>query len=82
MKGIELTIDLDESLYLALRLRAAQDRADPVQVVKSVLRRALTGELAAAQGAPPLASVLRYALADSMSCEDGKASRPAILHCK
>jgi hypothetical protein len=60
MGGVELTIELDEPLYLALRLRAARERVNPAEVVNSILRKALPGELAVASGAPPLATVIRY----------------------
>jgi hypothetical protein len=60
MNGVELTIEMDESVYLALRLRAARERAEPSGIVNSILRAALPGELEVVAGSPPLANVIRY----------------------
>ncbi len=60
MEGVQLTIEMDETLYLALRLRAAKQRVEPSAMVDAILRATLAIEVQEAAGVPPLASVIQY----------------------
>jgi len=58
-RPLPLTIDIEETTCLAVRLRAAREGVSPSDVVNALLRQALAAEIAEASGLPPLAAVLQ-----------------------
>ena len=56
---VPLTIQAEERIYAALRLRAAREDVAVADVVNDLLRKALAAEIEEAAGVPPLASVIQ-----------------------
>jgi hypothetical protein len=54
-----LVIDLDESVYRALQLRAAKDELSPAEAAQTLLRKALAAEIEEVSGVPPLAAMIQ-----------------------
>jgi plasmid stability protein len=56
---LPLTIETDETLGVAIRLRAAKEGVSTEEVVSSILRKALAPEIEEATGTVPLAAVIQ-----------------------
>lgn len=56
---VPLTLDLDEIVQQALRLRAAREGMSVAEAANAILSKALVAEIEEAAGAPPLAAVIQ-----------------------
>ena len=56
---IPLTIELEESVHRAIRLRAAKDGSSSADVINTLLRKGLAAEIQEAAGVPPLAAMIQ-----------------------
>lgn len=54
-----LLFDIDETLRLAIRMRASKEGQSEIEVVNGILRKALAAEVAEATGAVPLTVVIQ-----------------------
>jgi hypothetical protein len=54
-----MTIDTEETIRQAVRLRAAKDGVAVSEVVNAILRKALAAEIEEASGVQPLAAVIQ-----------------------
>jgi hypothetical protein len=59
MNLVPLTVELEDTVRLAILTRAAKEGVSPSDVVNSVLRKALAAEIDQASGVPPLAAVIQ-----------------------
>ncbi len=58
-RPVQLLVDTDETLLLAVHRKAARQGVTASEVVNAVLRQALAPEIAEVGGAPPLAAVIQ-----------------------
>ena len=74
----QLTIDTEEILGRALRLRAAKEGVSPSEVANGILRKALAGEIEEASGVQPLAAVIQTVM--KTTGRGGRGSDCAAQH--
>ncbi len=74
--AIPLTIELEEPVHQAVRLRAAKDGASPAALVNDILRKALAAEIEEAAGVPPLAALVQTHHDRQQGARRSKSQRP------
>ena len=56
---IPVTIEIEEAVHQAVRLRAVKDGSSTAAVVNTLLRKALAAEMEEVAGLPPLAAMIQ-----------------------
>jgi hypothetical protein len=75
---IPLTVDTDETVYLAVQLRAAKCGVSSSEVVNAILRTILAAEIADVSGMPPLAALIQDLHERSRSRQANASPRPVL----
>ncbi len=68
---VRLTLDTDDVIERALRLRSVKEGRSPSEVITQILRKALAAEIDEVSGQPPVAAVIQGVIDANQ-----KAARP------